>query len=614
MHMSCHRKPSLLALSILLVFPSASALAQVGRGVGGIGGRPAIGGARPSVGGARGLSSPRSGLGIRSNPIVNPAPSLTPNQVLNPRGSLSSGQVLNPSPSLRRPRSGGPTTAAPQAMRAAPQTVPSWGSARRSPRPSTGYSTASHFDQLTAELGNYKNGESWAKYLALPKELHSGEMTEAASDQAKKLLKRFDKLSGDPTYAKVTALPAFWLAHHSLKLKVDPTGKLSTSSSAAAHDGDRTALEFGDTVPTHRTAGEWILQSVVALDAQIAKVAPDGDWQERLSLDDLRLAVPMLSEQPAGDGERKSLDRILETYQAVAKNDQDAVVNELPQFKETLAALQGYLSPLDARQRQDVSRTFDQLGDQLREYKNGESWAKYLAPPKELLKGDKTKGTSGATIKLLKRFDRLRSDPTYGKVRALVAFRPAYEALKRAADQNDTSPAPSAVAAVDNKPIANGGAIAVADKKPIAATDKQPSVDEQSAESVVKKPVPDKKPVADKQPVENEQPIAATDTTPAAPMHQAVGERVLKSVMALEKVAPDKGWARRLSLVDLEVSVSMTSDQPASDSDRKSLAEILETYQAIAKSEDDAVVNQLPEFKETLQALQEYLKPQPPKD
>ena len=63
-----------------------------------------------------------------------------------------------------------------------------------------------------------------------------------------------------------------------------------------------------------------------------------------------------------------------------------------------------------------------------------------------------------------------------------------------------------------------------------------------------------------------------------------------------------------MSLDDLEVSVSMTSDQPANDRDRKSLAEILETYQATAKNKDDAVVNQLPEFKETLQALQEYLK------
>ena len=87
---------------------------------------------------------------------------------------------------------------------------------------------------------------------------------------------------------------------------------------------------------------------------------------------------------------------------------------------------------------------------------------------------------------------------------------------------------------------------------------------------------------------------------------------MLKSVVTLakqlEKVAPDKDWSKRLSLVDLGVSVSMTSDQPGSDSDRKSLTKILETFQTIAKSKEDTVVNQLPEFKETLEALQEYLK------
>ena len=37
----------------------------------------------------------------------------------------------------------------------------------------------------------------------------------------------------------------------------------------------------------------------------------------------------------------------------------------------------------------------------------------------------------------------------------------------------------------------------------------------------------------------------------------------------------------------------------------------------LAKNDEDAVVNKLPEFKETLEALQEYLKPSdvpPPKD
>jgi hypothetical protein len=100
-----------------------------------------------------------------------------------------------------------------------------------------------------------------------------------------------------------------------------------------------------------------------------------------------------------------------------------------------------------------------------------------------------------------------------------------------------------------------------------------------------------------------------------------VGERLLQSVMALDqqlaKVTPDKGWSKRLCIDQLEVTVSMTSDQPASDSDRESLEEILKSYQAIANDKDDALVNQLTEFKETLEALQEYLNPrdrQPPKE
>ena len=60
-------------------------------------------------------------------------------------------------------------------------------------------------------------------YLALPKELLGDEAIEGANEQALKLLKRFHKLSSDPTYAKVKALPAFWLAHESLKLKVGQT-------------------------------------------------------------------------------------------------------------------------------------------------------------------------------------------------------------------------------------------------------------------------------------------------------------------------------------------------------------------------------------------------------
>jgi hypothetical protein len=143
----------------------------------------------------------------------------------------------------------------------------------------------------------------------------------------------------------------------------------------------------------------------------------------------------------------------------------------------------------------------------------------------------------------------------------------------------------------------------IPDKTPDVAADKEkkPGVAAEARPSVADRSEP---PTAD--------PVTAK---------KPVGERLLKSVMALDqqlaKVKPDKGWSKRLSIDQLEVTVSMTSDQPASDSDRKSLEEILKSYQAIAKDQDDAVVNQLTEFKETLEALQEYLNPrdrQPPKE
>ena len=94
----CHpNRLWVLTLSALLVLPSISAFGQV-RGGGAR--RARIGGGSPV------RSTPRGGWGVRSNPVVNPAPSLTPSQVLNPRGSLNTGQVLNPKPSINRPRTG----------------------------------------------------------------------------------------------------------------------------------------------------------------------------------------------------------------------------------------------------------------------------------------------------------------------------------------------------------------------------------------------------------------------------------------------------------------------------------------------------------------------------
>jgi hypothetical protein len=425
-----------------------------------------------------------------------------------------------------------------------------------------------------------------------PQELLSDETTESASDELRKRLRRFEKLSNDPTYAKLTALPAFWLAHESLKLKVSQTSDGAPSSPV----GDR------------------ILQGVTALDARIANVAPGSDWPKRLSLDELRAAISTTSEQPATDDERESTKKIVAAFQAVANNEADAVVNQLPEFKETLGALQEYLKPLDDRAGQGLSSCFDQLDGQLREYTNGESWAHYLALPQVLLDGEPTEAASESTRKLLQRFARLSADSTYSEVTALTAFRPAYEALKLAADKTNTSPDTSAVASASaNQPSAVSAHQQTVAAKPVptanpqtaAPTDKTPDKTPDVAADKEKKPgvAAEARPsVADRS-----EPPTADPVTAKKP----VGERLLKSVMALDqqlaKVTPDKGWSKRLCIDQLVVTVSMTSDQPASDNDRKSLQEILKSYRAIAKDKDDAAVNQLTEFKETLEALQEYL-------
>jgi hypothetical protein len=474
----CYRvKKLVVGMSVLLFLPSAFAWGQIGGGLGsGMGGQGGFGSAR-GIGGVRGLSGPRSGLRFRSNPIANPAPSLTPHEVFNPQGSLSSEQVFNPEPSLRRPRSGGTTPTLDRPSAAA-------GSMHRDVRPSYSVRTQRqpvtsspigqqlqqsaaalarqltqvapnkgweaylsvealrkvqsssvqpsdaerreleslllryesvtanekytiisrlpefqrtvstlqaylkpiderrrlalqvYFDQLGAQLRRYTNGESWAKYLALPKELLSDETTEGTAEPAKKLLKRLDKLSGDPAYAVVTALVAFEPAHKALKLVVHMTNTSSPPSTATTPQpiaaGDQEPVPAGnapasdgssvggstqppatDPAPSGIPLGERILQSVVELDRQLGEVAPNSEWPKRLSLDELRGAVGVRSEQPANDSERKSLEDILAAYQAVAKNNEDAVVNKLPEFNETLEALQEYLQPRDARPVED---------------------------------------------------------------------------------------------------------------------------------------------------------------------------------------------------------------------------------------------------------------------
>lgn len=305
-----------LGLAVLLSIPGAVTWGQT---------RGGLGAAR---GGTRGGISPRSGLGFRSNPIANPAPSLTPNQVLNPRGSLSTGQVLNPSPSLHQPRSGG-----------------------------------------------------------TPPATKDGGMPRAVTYQS--------------------ARPAI---------------------------ADDAAVGSVIPVPIAIPAGEKILFAVVALDQQIDKVAPDKGWSKRLSLDELR-GVPAFSLLPKDDSQRTALEKILKTYQGVAKDDSAANISKLPEFKQTLDALQNYLTPIDVRRREQAALSFRQLASDLKSFKNGASWVKHLVPAELTTTDSKISASKEQTEKLLKRFNKLAGNPDYQKVTSLPGFSPAYAALKAIVDQ-----------------------------------------------------------------------------------------------------------------------------------------------------------------------------------
>ncbi len=305
----------LISLSVLLSVPCGPTFGQV---------RGRVGGA----GTTRGVPSPRSGLECRSNPIANPAPSLTPSEVLNPRGSLSAGQVLNPKPSLNRPRTGG---ASPEASRHG--------------------ATAAVLYQAARPIVDDKTSSDAGGPPASP--------------------------------SKATNLPA----------------------------------------------GEQILIAVVALDGQIGKIAPKQEWSKHLSLDTLR-AVPVLSERPANDEQRAELEKILKTYQAVGSEDQSTSVSSLPEFKQTLEAIQQYLSPMDVRLRQKTAASFQQLASDLMWYKNGAPWVEYLVPSELKTNDGKTQLPKELLEKQLKRYAKISSDPFYKKVSSLGGFKPAYDAVK----------------------------------------------------------------------------------------------------------------------------------------------------------------------------------------
>ena len=175
-----------------------------------------LGAAPPGLGtwqgtGPTGLSSARSGLGLRSSPIFNPSPSLTPHEVLNPAGSLSTGQVLHPDPSLHRPRAAGTATmgglAAPYRLRWSTPTEIAWG-----PR------LSQDARQLSRQLDQYANGDSWKRYLRLDKLIGLTEQAHGDPAVVRGMLNRYERVARDPYYGKIAGLRAFRVTHQSLTL------------------------------------------------------------------------------------------------------------------------------------------------------------------------------------------------------------------------------------------------------------------------------------------------------------------------------------------------------------------------------------------------------------
>jgi hypothetical protein len=212
------------------------------RGSLGSGVRGGYGGTRGGI--RRGVSRSRSGLGFQNNPIANPAPSLTPHQIFNPRGSISAGQVLNPAPSLSRPRAGVSPSAVNRtdqfrrAQTGSVRNTPVNRAVASSPAVDRVQKLAAAIEQqlqrqtpvrerkrlelafrlalLEQELRTYPNGDRWVRYLDLPAAETfdtRGEGDHSSGQQLQIMLARFEKVTGNSEYEKVSSLPAYQSAH-----------------------------------------------------------------------------------------------------------------------------------------------------------------------------------------------------------------------------------------------------------------------------------------------------------------------------------------------------------------------------------------------------------------
>lgn len=215
----------ILVLCLLLSTPALPAFGQV-RGSLNSGGRSGLRGK---------LSGPRSGFGLRNNPIANPAPSLTPSQIFNPRGSLSPGQVLNPAPSLFRPRSG---VSASDFNRSNQHLRPA-GSRPRSnylnvapggltvTSDPVGENVKTSATALEQQLQRIAPKKGWEHYLALdtlqnipPTSDHPSTTEEKA--ELETILSTYQSVDANKQYAVITQLPEFAMVGASLREYLTP--------------------------------------------------------------------------------------------------------------------------------------------------------------------------------------------------------------------------------------------------------------------------------------------------------------------------------------------------------------------------------------------------------
>lgn len=225
----------LVAVGIMATAQSADAQVSVGVGRGVSVRAPGVG---VNVGGYGGVSvrTPSVGVAVPGRVYVGPRPYYAPPRPFVGRRFYRGGVVVSGGPVV----SGGVVTSGPVVtsstvvQSSATVRFEAYTEAQLAAmgavelREATLQASAA-FD---AALSRVKNGEGWQTYLALPIELHAGEVVSV--EAVEKLLKRFDSVARDSQYSMIAKLDGFAATRLALSVLVDREDVLTTAVSASA--------------------------------------------------------------------------------------------------------------------------------------------------------------------------------------------------------------------------------------------------------------------------------------------------------------------------------------------------------------------------------------------